>query len=85
MTLEVHISSDIVLVMPDISTLGKRLRAAREARGMTQAEAARSIGVPRISVARWETNAHTPRQALVIRAVEAWIAATKGKNGGRRG
>ena len=49
---------------------------------MTQEEAARSIGIPRISLARWEIGLHVPRQGLVVRAVEEWIAKSKG---GRRG
>ena len=60
--------------------LADRLRRTRERRGLSQVEAAREIGVARISLARWETGAHDPR-GLSLRAIEAWIV----KGGKRRG
>lgn len=35
--------------------VGARIRAARQARGMTQAELAAAVGVTRSAVAQWET------------------------------
>jgi len=38
-----------------IETVGARIRAARLARGMTQADLAQVVGVSRSAVAQWET------------------------------
>ena len=48
-------------------------RAARAARGMTQAEAAADLGVGRVTVACWETGSHQP-DGLARRFVDEWIA-----------
>lgn len=40
--------------------VGKRLREAREARSLTQAQLAAILGVSRESVARWEAGSHEP-------------------------
>lgn len=60
-----------------------RVRAAREARGMTQEQASASIGVHRVTLAKWETGAQAPT-GLIAKIAEAWIAASARK-GGRRG
>lgn len=40
---------------PDDDKVGARIRAARLARGMTQADLAADVGVSRSAVAQWET------------------------------
>jgi transcriptional regulator with XRE-family HTH domain len=44
----------------DLPPLARRLRHERELRGVTQAEAVRSIGVPQATYAGWETGRTTP-------------------------
>jgi transcriptional regulator with XRE-family HTH domain len=39
----------------DLAAIGGRIRAAREARGLTQAGLANLVGVTRSAVAQWET------------------------------
>jgi transcriptional regulator with XRE-family HTH domain len=39
----------------DLQAIGARIRAAREARGLTQSALAARIGVTRSAVAQWET------------------------------
>jgi DNA-binding transcriptional regulator YiaG len=51
----------------------ERLREARAALGITQAEAARALSVSALSVARWETGSQHPR-GPALRFVELWIA-----------
>ena len=38
--------------------LGKRVRAARDAKGWTQAETAIAMGVSRVCIANWESGRH---------------------------
>jgi transcriptional regulator with XRE-family HTH domain len=45
---------------PELPPLARRLRAEREARGMTQAEAVQVLGVPQATYAAWETGRTTP-------------------------
>ncbi len=46
--------------------LGGRLRKARRARGLTQAQMAQAIGRCRISIGEWENEIHSPSiEALV--------------------
>lgn len=54
----------------------RAFRAARAARGMTQAQAAEDLGVGRVTVARWETGSHRP-EGLARRFVVAWIKKTR--------
>ena len=60
--------------------LGRRLRAAREALGLTQEQAAEVLGVARTTVARWETGAHRPT-GPGLRFVQQWIAQALGEGG----
>jgi DNA-binding transcriptional regulator YiaG len=53
-----------------------RFKAAREARGMTQQEAADDLGMHRVTVAVWEAGTKQP-SGLARRAVETWIAASR--------
>ncbi|MEZ5476606.1 MAG: helix-turn-helix domain-containing protein [Thiolinea sp.] len=41
--------------------MGKRIRNARENKGLTQAELAAQLGVKRSSIERWENETSTPR------------------------
>jgi DNA-binding XRE family transcriptional regulator len=63
-------------------TLADRLRQTRARRGLSQDAAALSIGINRVTLARWETGEHAPR-GLVLRVVEEWIAASR--KGGKHG
>lgn len=51
----------IALRMGSMSGLGDRIRAAREAKGWTQAELAQKVGVARETVGNWETGVSSPR------------------------
>ncbi len=63
-------------------TFAEGLRRARATLRLTQAEAARRLRVPWITLARWETGAVKPHPRTRVR-VEAWIReATKGGNDG---
>ena len=70
--------------MPPTKPFAERLKAARTLRGMTQDQAAASIGTGRVTWVRWEGGKHHP-QGVVKRAVEAWIEASKAPKGGRHG
>ena len=41
--------------------IGKRIRIAREARGLTQAQVATAMGVSRVTVTQWEIGKHVPK------------------------
>lgn len=43
-----------------VKGLGERLKAAREAAGITQEDAANSLGVVSLTMRRWEHNQNTP-------------------------
>lgn len=44
--------------------IGDRIKTAREALGMSQEELGQAVGVTRVTVSRWETNAIRPRGKL---------------------
>lgn len=44
-----------ILRMHDLTTIGGRLRAAREEAGLNQSELARAVGVTRGAVSQWES------------------------------
>lgn len=60
----------MALAFSEGGATGERIRSARLARGMTQADLARAIGVSRSAVAQWETD-----RAGQVRANLARIAA----------
>ncbi|NUN53594.1 MAG: helix-turn-helix transcriptional regulator [Planctomycetaceae bacterium] len=60
-----------------------RFHRARKARGLTQAAAARELGVALSTLARWEVGFTEP-VGLARRYVEDWIAR-EGREGGDRG
>ena len=79
MTVDEYIADAKVPEMAS-TPFSERLRKAREARGMTQAEAAESLGVHWVTFSRWETGANQPK-GLALKAAEAWIGRTR-KQGG---
>ncbi len=48
-----------------MSTLGSRIRSAREALGMTQVDLANALGKNQVTISNWETDRHIPRMADV--------------------
>jgi len=61
------------------TTVGERIRAAREARGLTQQQAAEAIGVSSGTISRYERDEFTPRGerltslARLVRRSPEWI------------
>jgi transcriptional regulator with XRE-family HTH domain len=61
-------------------TIGQRIRIARKASRLNQAELAEVLGVTQPTVANWEAGAHDPRQLVLPRLAEAlgvsldWLA-----------
>ncbi|MGE3682728.1 MAG: helix-turn-helix domain-containing protein [Bdellovibrionales bacterium] len=55
--------------------IGLRIRQARMAKGMTQAELSKALGIDRGSVGRWETGRSVPRQVGMPR-----VASVLGKS-----
>lgn len=53
-----------------MSSLGQRIRAARERQGLTQGELAERIGVARKTVVNWEADTYSPQNSMA-RLVEA--------------
>lgn len=51
--------------MPDLDTLGARLRAAREAAGMSLAQAGEALGCHLSQIHRWEQGRAEPRASAV--------------------
>lgn len=62
------------------ATIGERIRAARKAAGLNQADLAARIGVSQPSVANWESGVHDPRRLMLAKVAEAlatpleWLA-----------
>jgi transcriptional regulator with XRE-family HTH domain len=69
---------------PEALTLGQRLRLAREAAGLTTAEAARRLGVLKSSWQAWEADAKAPRSnrlamtAGVLAVSPSWLLSGLG-------
>lgn len=64
-------------VQPAPATLGARLRARREAVGLTQEKLARQCGVSRAAVAQWEAGVTRPGLDNLVRAAKAldvWLS-----------
>lgn len=71
-----------------IGSLGDRLRQARKALGLSQADLALKIGVSQPAVATWESGMHDPRRDVLTRVATVlgvpfdWLAAgTAGRVG----
>jgi len=52
--------------------LAERLRAAREAAGLSQAQAGERAGLHQVSIAMFETDKRTPTVKVLIRLAEAY-------------
>jgi transcriptional regulator with XRE-family HTH domain len=48
-------------------TLGEQIKSLREARGMSQADLARKVGITQESISRYESGASTPRPRILSR------------------
>lgn len=57
--------------------VGEQIRAAREAKGMTQPELAEAVGAARETVSRWETGAMpiSRRSLMALQAVLGMVPA----------
>ena len=56
-----------------MDTLGKRVRAARVAAGLTQAALGEALGVSHTQIARWETGRAEPRIAALLKLAAALV------------
>jgi transcriptional regulator with XRE-family HTH domain len=70
-------------LMP-ISTIGARIRRARKAAGLNQAELALRVGVSQPSVANWESGVHDPRRLMLAKIGEALAVSPEWLAGGER-
>lgn len=52
-------------------TTGQRIRAARKAANMTQAELAQKLGIPFQSISQWERDIRNPKKETLIRIADA--------------
>lgn len=64
-----------------MDTVGKRIREARQAAGMTQAELAKSLGVTYQNIGQWESGKRTPRVETLMKIGQAlnvsWVWFTR--------
>ena len=58
-----------------IASVSNRLREVREARGLSQADLARRIGLTRQALYSIETNRYKPNVTLALRLAEAWLSS----------
>lgn len=62
------------------SSIGERIRQARKAAGLNQADLASRIGVTQPAVANWESGVHDPRRLMLAKLADAlgtpldWLA-----------
>lgn len=62
-------------------SIGERIRSARKALNLSQADLARKIGVSQPAIATWESGVHDPRRVVLARLAGAlsisleWLAA----------
>lgn len=65
--------------------LAEALRAARWARGMSQAEAAADLGIVQPVLAKWESGARRPSGLALRYLLEVWIpsAPARANDGGK--
>ena len=65
----------------DQGSIGERVRSARKAAGLSQADLARRIGVSQPAIATWESGVHDPRRVVMEKLADAlsispeWLAA----------
>lgn len=68
----------------NMDTFGSRLRYARNAKGLTQQELADALGINRVNVSTWESNATKPETSRIPELVEllgideGWLFSAKG-------
>ena len=66
---------------PEPLTIGDRIRSARKAAGLNQADLAARVGVSQPAVANWESGVHDPRRMMLTRIAETlgvspdWLAS----------
>ncbi len=60
-----------MLMAADETTFGAKLRAARDKAGLTQQQLADRVGINRVVLARWETDAREPSIGSVLALAEA--------------
>ncbi len=51
-------------------SIGKRLKEARKAAGMTQEELARAIGITKGSIGNYESEVSSPKEPILIKLME---------------
>jgi len=54
-----------------LRVIGARLQAARQARGLTQAQLAEAIGIEPVTLSRYETGSRGPSITVLARAADA--------------
>ncbi|NWG70114.1 MAG: helix-turn-helix domain-containing protein [Parvularculaceae bacterium] len=57
--------------LPVLTSIGERIRQARKAKGLNQAELALRLGVSQPTVANWEAGVHDPRRLMLAKLAEA--------------
>ncbi len=53
-------------------SVGRKIRAVRESRGLTQAEFGARIGSPAITVRQWESGKRQPRLQMIYKVASAF-------------
>lgn len=67
--------------VPAARSIGDRIKQARKARGLSQADIARRVGVSQPAIANWESGVHDPRRLMLAKLAEVleapldWLAA----------
>ena len=67
--------------LKEARSIGERIRDARKAAGLSQADLARLIGVSQPAIATWESGVHDPRRVVLAKLADAlstsleWLAA----------
>lgn len=67
--------------MLGIASIGERIKSARKAAGLSQAELASRIGVSQPAIATWESGIHDPRRVVLAKLADAlslsheWLSA----------
>lgn len=67
--------------IPEVGSIGARIRIARKQIGLSQVDLANRLGVSQPTVANWETGVHDPRQLMLAKIAAAlditvaWLAS----------
>src|SRR4051812_10017177 len=67
----VHAGSVVLAWRQDPASTGRRLRAMREAAGLSQLQLAAASGLPHETLSRWETGTGVPQGRSVLRLAQA--------------